>query len=162
MKSRIHHETSLSSSIYRCWAWVFLLFMHSQGLLNTLKTWLEKNESRVSKEGLTWKAISYTLNQWEKLTLYCEQGEIPISNILAENAIRPFCVGRRNWLFSDTPKGANASAIYYSLIETAKANGLEPYGYFKDMLKKLPYAETMEDLEKLLPWNFKCKDVKTP
>ena len=131
-------------------------------LLNTLKTWLEKNESRVSKEGLTWKAISYTLNQWEKLTLYCEQGEIPISNILAENAIRPFCVGRRNWLFSDTPKGANASAIYYSLIETAKANGLEPYGYFKDMLKELPYAETMEDLEKLLPWNFKCKDVKTP
>ena len=71
-------------------------------------------------------------------------------------------VGRRNWLFSDTPKGANASAIYYSLIETAKANGLEPYDYFKDMLKKFPYAETMEDLEKLLPWNFKCKDVKTP
>ena len=74
---------------------------------------------------------------------------------MAENAIRPFAVGRKNWLFSDTPKGAEASAIYYSLIETAKANGLEPYGYLACMLKKLPYATTVEDLEMLLPWNLK-------
>jgi hypothetical protein len=67
----------------------------------------------------------------------------------------PFCVGRRNWLFSDTPKGAKASALYYSLIETAKANGLEPYDYLRGILAKLPYADTVEKLEALLPWNFK-------
>ncbi len=85
---------------------------------------------------------------------YCGNGELPISNILAENAIRPFCIGRRNWLFSDTPKGAKASALYYSLIETAKANGLEPYDYFQTILKQLPYADTVEKLEALLPWNL--------
>jgi hypothetical protein len=67
----------------------------------------------VLKDSLTSKAIYYTLSQWKKLRCYCEHGEIPISNILTENAIRPFCVGRRNWLFSDTPKGAHASALYY-------------------------------------------------
>lgn len=136
--------------------------LESLPLLDTLKTWLDKNHGKVLKGSLTWTAINYTLNQWDKLTLYCENGEIPISNILAENAIRPFCVGRRNWLFSDTPKGATASGIYYSLIETAKANGLEPYKYFKEMLKELPYAETVEDLEKLLPWNFYSRNVKIP
>ncbi len=124
-------------------------------ILNELKVWLEKNQSKVVKDTLTWKAISYTLNQWHKLIRYCDHGEIPISNILAENAIRPLCIGRRNWLFSDTPKGAKASALYYSLIETAKANDLEPYEYFKAILKQLPYAETVEELEALLPWNIK-------
>jgi len=128
-------------------------------LLKTLKTWLEKNKSKVLKDSLTSTAITYTLNQWDKLVRYCDNGEIPISNILAENAIRPFCIGRRNWLFSDTPRGARASALYYSLIETAKANELEPYGYFKQMLKALPYAETVEELEALLPWNFKNRDL---
>ena len=129
----------------------------SVAILRELKTWLvkNKNKSKVLKDSLTSKAINYTLNQWDKLTRYCDNGEIPISNILAENAIRPFCIGRRNWLFSDTPKGATASALYYSLIETAKANDVEPYDYFRRMLKKLPYAETVEDLEALLPWNFK-------
>ncbi|MEX1221721.1 MAG: IS66 family transposase [Idiomarina sp.] len=124
-------------------------------VLNKLRAWLDKNERKVMKDSLTWVAINYTLNQWDKLVRYCDHGEIPISNILAENAIRPFCVGRRNWLFSDTPKGANASALYYSLIETAKANGLEPYDYFRRMLKDLPYADTVEKLEALLPWNYK-------
>ncbi len=132
---------------------------HSAPLLMKLKAWLENNLGKVPKDGLTWKAIHYTLNQWEKLTVYCDKGEIPISNILAENAIRPFCVGRKNWLFSDSPKGAHASALYYSLIETAKANGLEPYAYFKQMLKELPYADTVEKLEALLPWNFKKRIV---
>ena len=122
--------------------------------LETLKIWLEKNKDKVLREGLTWTAINYTLNQWDKLIRYCDSGELPISNILAENAIRPFCIGRRNWLFSDTPKGAEASALYYSLIETAKANGLEPYEYFRVILKKLPYADTVEQLETLLPWNL--------
>ena len=122
--------------------------------LEALKIWLEKNADKVPRGGLTWTAIHYTLNQWDKLARYCDSGELPISNILAENAIRPFCIGRRNWLFSDTPKGAKASALYDSLIETAKANGLEPYEYFKVILKRLPYADTVEQLEAFLPWNL--------
>lgn len=127
--------------------------------LNELKAWLEKNQTKVLKGSLTSKAIYYTLNQWEKLICYCEHGEIPISNILAENAIRPFCIGRRNWLFSDTPKGAHASALYYSLVETAKANGLEPYEYFRVILKQLPYADTVEKMEALLPWNMNIEQA---
>lgn len=129
-------------------------------LLNELKLWLEKNVSKVPKGGLSWTAMNYTLNQWDHLVRYCEQGDLPISNILAENAIRPLCIGRRNWLFSDTPKGARASALYYSLIETAKANGWEPYQYFKIILKELPEADTVEKLEALLPWNLKNENKK--
>ena len=97
-------------------------------------------------------------NQWDKLMVYCSNGELNISNILAENAIRPFVMGRKAWLFSDTPKGAQASAIHYSLIETAKANGLEPCAYLTHVLKALPYADTVEKIEALLPWNLKNTD----
>jgi len=127
----------------------------SKPILDELKIWLQTNISRVAKDSLTWKAMRYTLNQWEQLIGYCEDGRLNISNALAENAIRPFAVGRRNWLFSDTPRGAKASATCYSLIETAKANGLEPYQYLHNVLKKIAQAETVEDFEALLPWNMK-------
>ena len=78
-----------------------------------------------------------------------------MSNALAENAIRPLAVGRRNWLFADTPRGAQASASCYSLIETAKANGLEPQGYVEYVLKHIGTADSQEKLEALLPWNVK-------
>jgi len=78
--------------------------------------------------------------------------------VLAENAIRPFVVGRKAWLFSDTTKGAHASSVHYSLIETAKANNLEPHAYLTQVLKKLPYAESVEELEALLPWNIEIED----
>lgn len=87
--------------------------------------------------------------------VYSEDGRLNISNVLAENAIRPFVIGRKAWLFSDIPKGARASAIHYSLIETAKANDLESHAYLVYVLKKLPYADTVEKLEVLLPWNYK-------
>ncbi len=83
----------------------------------------------MAKGSLTRKALDSTLNQWPKLIRYCEHGDLNISNVLAENAIRPFVIGRKAWLFADTPAGAKASALYYTLIETAKANGLEPYAY---------------------------------
>ena len=86
---------------------------------------------------------------------YCEHGSLRMSNILAENAIRPFAVGRRAWLFADTPAGAKASAIYYSLIETAKANGIEPYEYLKYLIENVAAAHTVEAYEALLPWNMK-------
>ena len=124
-------------------------------LLEKLKQWSDSNQRKVPKDSLTGKGFTYLNNQWNKLLVYCEDGRLNISNILAENAIRPFCIGRKAWLFSDTPKGAHASAIHYSLIETAKANHIEPYAYLVHVLTKLPYAESVEDLEELLPWNFK-------
>lgn len=129
-------------------------------ILEEFKEWLEKNSRRVPKDSLTYKAIHYTLNQWDTLIGYCEDGRLHISNALAENAIRPFAVGRRNWLFSDTPRGAQASATIFSLIETAKANELEPYDYLLHVLKNIAAADTVEKLEALLPWNMKSTGLQ--
>ncbi len=127
-------------------------------ILEDLKPWLEKNVSRVPKDSLTHKAITYTLNQWEYLIGYCEDGQLNISNALAENAIRPFAVGRRAWLFADTSRGARASATCYSLVESAKANGLEPYAYLQHVLAHIAAADTVEKLEALLPWNMEIEE----
>jgi transposase len=127
---------------------------HSVPLLNDLKTFLDKNVNKIPKGSLTHGAISYTLNQWSKLVVYCSHSELRISNIMAENAIRPFVVGRKAWLFADTSQGAKASAVCYSLVETAKLNGLEPYHYLHTLLTQLPYAETLVQVEALLPWNL--------
>ena len=131
----------------------------SEPLLDDLHIWLEKNVTRLVPDSLIHTAMSYALNQWPKLVVYCEDGHLNISNAAAENAIRPFTIGRKNWLFSDTPNGARASAMYYSLIESAKANGLEPFDYLSHILKELPYADTVEKLEQLLPWVVKADGV---
>jgi len=128
-------------------------------VLNKLKVYLEDNRHKVPKDSLTGKAMTYLSNQWGKLNVYCSNGELDMSNILAENAIRPFVIGRKAWLFSDTPAGAHASAVHYSLIETAKANGLEPFEYLKQVLTALPYADTVNKVEALLPWNIKKPDT---
>ena len=101
------------------------------------------------------EAVRYSLNQKQHLMAYLDNGEIPISNNLAENAIRPFTQGRKNWLFCDTPKGAETSAIVYSLVESAKANGIEPFAYLQHILVQLPYlgkTHSHEELESLMPW----------
>ena len=125
-------------------------------LLNDLKRWLDYTIERTEKSGLTYKALRYALNQWPKLIRYCEDGRLNISNAGAENAIRPFAVGRKRWLFCDTTKGAHASAIHFSLIETAKANGINPDEYYRYILAHIPQAETVEQWEALLPWNVKA------
>ena len=122
-------------------------------VLNEFKLWLEKNAAKIMKGGALRKAIDYTLNQWEYLVGYCKRGDLMISNAMAENAIRPFAIGRKNWLFADTRKGAEASAACYSLIETAKANNLDPQAYIKHILDHIATADTLEKLEALLPWN---------
>lgn len=127
----------------------------SAPVLKEFKQWLEKNAVKVMKGGMLRKAIDYTLNQWPYLEGYCERGDLKISNALAENAIRPFAIGRKNWLFADTRKGAEASAACYSLIETAKANNLDPHAYIKHILDHIATADTLEKLEVLLPWNVK-------
>ena len=100
------------------------------------------------------KAIAYTLNQWSRLIAYLQDGRLRPDNNLVENAIRPFVVGRKNWLFSGHPRGAAASAFLYSLIETAKANSLKPYAYMRYLFDQLPLAITEDDYRNLLPPNL--------
>lgn len=127
----------------------------SKPVLDNFYTWLKSIENKTPPKGLLGKAILYTLNRWEQLTLYLDHGFIPIDNNLAENTIRPFVVGRKNWLFCDTVPGAIANARLYSLIETAKANGLNPTEYLKTVFEQLPYAENDDQLKQLLPPNLK-------
>ena len=101
------------------------------------------------------KAIGYLNNQWPRLVGYLADGDYPIDNNRAENSIRPFVIGRKNWLFSQSQKGSTSSANLYCLIESAKLNRLEPYAYLKQVFTRLPNAETLEDVDGLLPWNFK-------
>lgn len=105
--------------------------------------------------------MNYALNQEQYLRAFLKNGEVEISNNFAENAIRPFVIGRKNWLFSDTVKGAKSSAIIYSLIETAKANGVEPYAYLTLILTDMqdmgrPFSN--EELESFMPWSEELKD----
>jgi hypothetical protein len=125
----------------------------SQPLLDQLKAWLDKTQPQVTAQNALGKAVNYLASNWSRLVRYVEGGHLPIDNNRAENAIRPFVIGRKNWLFSDTPKGATASAQIYSLIETAKANGQEPYAWLRYILERLPLANSIEDFEALLPWN---------
>ncbi len=115
---------------------------------------MQANQSLTPPKGLLGRAISYTLANWEKLIIYIEDGRLRPDNNLVENAIRPFVVGRKNWLFAGSPDGAKASATFFSLIESAKANGLEPYAYLRYIFKKLPLAQTEQDLKDLLPLNI--------
>jgi hypothetical protein len=118
--------------------------------------WLEALAPKVLPQSLLGRAIHYTLGQWPKLTTFLTQGEVPLDNNRCENAIRPFVVGRKGWLFSDTVKGAVASANLYSLVETAKANNVEPHAYLSLLFERLPHAKTVADFETLLPWNLKA------
>jgi len=128
-------------------------------LLEEFHRWLVKRSGHVPPKSLIGKPIGYTLNQWERLTGYLKDGILFMDNNAAENAIRPFVLGRKNWLLAGTPEGAEASALLYSVIETAKANGLEPYAYLRYIFSKLPCAEKLEDYEALLPWNFTPEDI---
>jgi transposase len=121
-------------------------------LLQQLWEWLEKSKDTIPKESLVGKAIGYTQNQWPKLIRYLEDGRLNIDNNRAERAVKPFVIGRKAWLFANTKTGATASATLYSMVETAKINGLEPYKYLTELFEKLPTADTREALAKLLPY----------
>jgi transposase len=123
----------------------------AQPVLEEFKRWLHEKAPLTPPGGLLGKAIAYTLNQWSRLIAYLQDGRLRPDNNLVENAIRPFVVGRKNWLFSGHPRGAAASAFLYSLIETAKANGLKPYLYMRHLFDRLPLAKTEEDYRNLLP-----------
>jgi len=123
----------------------------SKPILDTVKAWLDQKVPKVLPKGLRGQAIACTLGLWSQLTTLLDDGSIPLDNDLAENAIRPFVEVRKNFLFSGSPGGAQASATLYSLIETAKANGLEPRAYLALLFERLPVARTPEALNALLP-----------
>ena len=123
----------------------------SAPVMADLKKLLDTSVCHVPPQTLLGKAINYALNQWHRLVVYLETPHVTLDNNLVENAIRPFAIGRKNWLFSGTPEGAAASAAIFSLIETAKANGLEPYWYLRYLLENLPEAMTDDDFKALLP-----------
>ena len=122
-------------------------------ILDKIKAILDLRHGTTPPKSLLGRAIAYALGQWERVEAYLENGLLSPDNNLAENAIRPFVVGRKNWLFSGSPRGAKASAALYSLIESAKANGRNPYEYLMLVFEKLPYAASEDDLKALLPHN---------
>lgn len=124
----------------------------AQPFLDQLHTWLHKSLPVVPPQTATGKALTYLHHEWDKLQVYLQDGRLNIDNNSTENAIRPFVVGRKNFLFSDSVGGVKASANLYSLIETAKANGREPYAYLRHIYSELPKAQTVEAMEALLPW----------
>jgi transposase len=128
-------------------------------ILNEFKIWLDETAVKTPPKGLLGKAVGYTLSFWTRLIRYIDDGLLRPDNNLAENAIRPFVIGRKNWLFSAHPNGAMASAALYSLIETAKANGLKPYYYLRYLFDRLPFAQTEEDYRKLLPQSIDPADL---
>ena len=120
---------------------------------NEMRQWLDRVRRHAPPSTKTGAALTYLDNQWTCLVRYLDDGRLEVDNNHCENAIRPFVMGRKAWLFSDTPAGAEASARLYSLIETAKASGCEPYAYLAHVFSELPKATTLADIEALLPWN---------
>jgi transposase len=132
---------------------------HAKPILERMRSWLDESLPTVPPGSATGKALNYLNNEWGKLVRYLDDGRLEIDNNLAESAIRPFVIGRKNWLFSQSVAGVKASANLYSLIETAKANGLEPYAYLRHLYTYLPRATSVEDIEALLPGNIDPKHL---
>lgn len=123
-------------------------------VLADIEALLLTNLHGVLPKSLLGQALHYLSSQWSKLKRYVEDGRYSIDNNVQENAIRPFCVGRRNWLFADTVAGANASANLYSLLQTCRVNGIDGYRYLRALFTALPNAKTADDYAALLPWNI--------
>ena len=131
-----------------------------QPVLDAFKSWLDEQIRCTFPKSKLGEAIKYCLNQWDKLIAFMYDGHIAVDNNLAERAIKPFVIGRKNYLFSKSPKGAQASAISYSIIETAKANNLNPFLYLTYLFEQLPNID-IEDyvmLDALLPWSESIPD----
>ncbi len=133
---------------------------HSLPILQKLRAWLDETLPLVTPRSKLGEALGYLCKVWPRLIRYTERGDLPIDNNLLEGgAIKPFVIGRKGWLFSDTPAGAHASAVLYSLLQTAKANDREPYAWLRFVLERLPLAKTVDEIEALLPWNVHDQDL---
>lgn len=128
----------------------------SEPLLGTFKAWLDEQRAHVLPKSLTGMAITYALNQWQKLNVFLQDGRLEIDNNGSERSIKPVVIGRKNFLFCNTPRGAKASAVIYSVVETAKANGLKPQAYLEYLFEQMPQLSDPSDpqaLGKLVPWS---------
>jgi transposase len=133
----------------------------SKPILEEIRQWLDTNIPVTTPKSALGQAMAYMDKYWPRLIRYVEAGHLPIDNNETERAIRPFAIGRRAWLFADTPAGAEASARLYSMVETAKANGLEPYIWLLKVMRGLPDASKSGNWEPLMPWNCKAEDLIT-
>jgi transposase len=131
-----------------------------QPLFNEFKKWLDEIHEKILPGSDPGKAVNYALGQWNRFINFLESADLTPDNNAVENAIRPFVIGRKNWMFSNTPRGAKSSAVLYSLVESAKNNKLNVYNYLRFIFTKLPYAETPEDIQNLLPCNLTSEDIK--
>lgn len=132
---------------------------HSQPLMEKLKAYLDEKAKTALPQSPVGKAITYALKRWPYLMNYLKDGRYEMDNNRTERAIKPFVTGRKNWLFSNSVAGAHSSARLFSLIETAKANQINPVAYLTHIFKELPNCKHMADFEALLPWNFKDRDI---
>ena len=128
----------------------------SAPILTAFRKWVDDLLPATPPQSALGKALGYTTNQWPKLVRHLEHGEVPIHNNDTENRIRPFAQGRRVWLFCHNPFGARASENLFSLVSTARDNGIEPYAYLNFIFERLPAADSLEALEALLPWNARA------
>jgi len=128
--------------------------LRSRSVLDAFRAWLDVMTVRALPQSPVGKAAAYCINQWKKLTTFLEDGRLELDNNRAERSIKPFVMGRKNWLFANTPTGADASATVYSIVETAKENGLDPLRYLTFLFEQLPLVGTKPDitLDSLLPW----------
>lgn len=134
----------------------------SKPLLETFKKWIDTHKLLVLPQSPLGQAIQYCLNRWEGLIRYCEDGRLEIDNNHNEREIKPFVMARKNFLFSSSVDGAFALCLHFSLIRTAKAHGHDPYHYYVQLLKNIPTCQSVEDYERLLPWNLQADDLKPP
>ncbi|MED4568071.1 IS66 family transposase [Brevibacillus agri] len=128
----------------------------SKPILDAYLAWLRQQRPRTLPKSLLGQAIAYSLNQRDKLTAFLQDGRLEIDNNRSERSMKPFVIGRKNWLFANTPRGAKASAIIYSVIETAKESGLNPFKYLTHLFEQLPQLPDLknpETLDSLLPWS---------
>jgi transposase len=126
----------------------------SMPLLMEFKDWLERTYPTVAPKLALGKAMGYALEQWQALSRFVEDGRLAIDNNLAEREIKAVVIGRKNWLFADSMEGMRANATMYSLVQTAKANGLNPFDYLKYVFATMPLLTTRAEVECLLPWNM--------
>ncbi len=127
----------------------------SKPLLDDFYGWLKRQRQQTLPKSTFGEAITYCINQWDNLTHFLLDGRLEIDNNRAERSIKPFVIGRKNFLFSNTPRGARGSAIIYSIIETAKENNLKPYNYLMYLFERLPNVDTKDTsvIDTLLPWS---------
>lgn len=127
----------------------------SRPVLEAFSAWLKHQTPRVLPKSALGQAITYCRNQWEKLNAFLKDGRLELDNNRGERSIKPFVIGRKNWLFSNTPKGAKSSATIYSIVESAKANGLNPFNYLVYLFEKLPNMDISDPnaLDELMPWS---------